>query len=140
VDDLEGAVEEDRLDLARLRTGIDAFEAAGRRLNEAARRRLAAGAPGPDLARRVNRGLLAVERNWLDPDGLPGRPWFKHALYAARYTYAHLELPGLTEAAEEKDWKRAARQAAFLEAAVVRNTELLHTLARDLVSGSPPRP
>jgi N-acetylated-alpha-linked acidic dipeptidase len=140
VDELEGAVEKGRLDLARLRTGIDAFEAAGRRLNEAASRRLAAGAPGSDLARRVDRGLLGVERNWLDPDGLPGRPWFKHALYAARYTYAHLELPGLTEAAEDEDWKRAARQAAFLEAAVVRNTELLDTLARDLLSGSPPRP
>jgi N-acetylated-alpha-linked acidic dipeptidase len=80
----------------------------------------------------VNGGLLQVERNWLDPEGLPGRPWFKHTLYAARYTYAHLELPGLTEAAEEKDWPRAARQAAVLERALERNAALVESLAQQL--------
>jgi N-acetylated-alpha-linked acidic dipeptidase len=140
VADLEKATEKDRLDLSRLRTGVDAFEAAGRRLNEAARGAIASSAPAPVLARRVNRGLLEVERNWLDPDGLPGRPWFKHTLYAARYTYAHLELPGLTEAAEEKDWSRARRQAAVLERALARNTGLVDGLARDLSSPAAPRP
>ena len=138
VADLDGATEKGRLDLARLRAGVDAFEAAGQRLNDARDRALASGAPAPDLARRVNRGVLEVERNWLDPDGLPGRPWFKHTLYAARYTYAHLELPGLTEAAEEKDWDRAARQAAILERAVARNAGLLEALARDLSASQPP--
>jgi len=138
VADLDGATEKSRLDLARLRAGIDAFEAAGRKLNDAQARALASGVPAPDLARRVNRGVLEVERNWLDPDGLPGRPWFKHTLYAARYTYAHLELPGLTEAAEEKDWDRAARQTAILERAVARNAGLLDALARDLSANPPP--
>ena len=46
--------------------------------------------------------MMQVERNWLNPDGIPGRPWFKHMLYGARFTYAHLELPGLTEAVEKK--------------------------------------
>jgi N-acetylated-alpha-linked acidic dipeptidase len=140
VADLDRATEKGRLDLARLRAGVFAFEAAGRKLNEAQARALASGVPAPDLARRVNRGILEVERNWLLPDGLPGRPWFKHTLYAARYTYAHLELPGLTEAAEERDWDRAARQAAVLERAVARNTGLLDALARDLSAGSAPRP
>ena len=36
--------------------------------------------------------MMQVERNWLNPDGIPGRPWFKHILYGARFTYAHLEL------------------------------------------------
>jgi N-acetylated-alpha-linked acidic dipeptidase len=137
VDDLEKATEKGRLDLSRLRSGIDGFEAAGRRLNEASARALGSGSPASDLAARVNRGILQVERGWLDPDGLPGRPWFRHTLYAARYTYAHLELPGLTEAAEEKDWDRAARQAAVLERAVARNTDLLDALARDLAPRRP---
>jgi N-acetylated-alpha-linked acidic dipeptidase len=140
VGDLEKATEKGRLDLSRLRAGLDAFEAAGRRLNEAALAALAAGAPAPDLARRVNRGVLDVERNWLDPDGIPGRPWFKHTLYAARFTYAHLELPGLTEAAEEGDWGRASRQGAILERAVARNADLLDGLARELSRGLPPGP
>jgi N-acetylated-alpha-linked acidic dipeptidase len=132
LEDLEKATEKGRLDLSRLRKGVDAFETAGQRLNEASLHALAAGTLAPELAQRVNRGLLEVERNWLDPDGLPGRPWFKHTLYAARYTYAHLELPGLTEAAEEKDWDRAARQAAVLERAVTRNAELVEAMAREL--------
>ena len=81
-----------------------------------------------------------MERSWLDPEGLPGRPWFKHTLYAARYTYAHLELPGVTEAAEESDWDRAARQVAILERAVRRNAEVVASLARELSARSAPTP
>jgi N-acetylated-alpha-linked acidic dipeptidase len=140
VDDFEGATEKGRVGLSALRERIDALEAAGVRLEEGARRALASGGPAPDVAGRVNRGLIALERNWLDPDGLPGRPWFEHTVYAARYTYAHLELPGLTEAAEEKDWERAARQADVLARAVARNTELVSVLARELSAGSGERP
>ena len=135
VGDLEKATESGRLDLSRLKSGIDDFEAAGERLNEASRRRSRRAAPTPDVAERVNRGILEVERNWLDPEGLPGRPWFRHTLYAARFTYAHLELPGVTEAAEEGDWDRAARQAAVLERAVARNAALVDELARALGEG-----
>jgi hypothetical protein len=46
-------------------------------------------------------------------------------LYAARYTYAHLEFPGLTEAVEKGDWKLAGEQAALIERALAKNTELL---------------
>ncbi len=140
VDELEQATERGRLDLSRVRAGVDAFETAGRRLNKAARRALSSGTPSPDLARRANHDIREVERNWLDPDGLPGRPWFKHTLYAARYTYAHLELPGVTEAAEEKDWERSARQAAVLERALARNSALLDGAARALSAESPPLP
>lgn len=133
VDDLEEATTGGRLDLSRLKSGIDDFEAVGTRLNETTRRALSSGGLAPELAAQVNGGLLEVERNWLDPEGLPGRPWFRHTLYAARFTYAHLELPGVTEAAEEGDWDRAARQAAIIERAVARNTALVDALARTLL-------
>jgi hypothetical protein len=48
-------------------------------------------------------------------------------LYAARYTYAHLELPGVTEAIEKSDWKAATQQADLLRQAIDRNTALLQT-------------
>ena len=73
----------------------------------------------------MNEQLLQVESNWLDPAGIPGRPWFQHLLYSSRYTYAHLEFPGLTEAVEKQDWKLAGEQAALLEKAVQKNTRLL---------------
>jgi hypothetical protein len=37
----------------------------------------------------------------------------------------HLELPGLTEAAEAGDWKVAEEQAKILEHELAKNTELL---------------
>ena len=76
--------------------------------------------------------MMQVERNWLNPDGIPGRPWFKHILYGARYTYAHLELPGLTEAVEKQDWPVAKQQAEILERAIKTNTKLLTDLNSSL--------
>jgi N-acetylated-alpha-linked acidic dipeptidase len=72
-----------------------------------------------------------VESNWLSADGIPDRPWFKHMIYAARYTYAHLELPGITEAVEKKDWPTARSETAKLVEALARNTALL----RESVAG-----
>jgi N-acetylated-alpha-linked acidic dipeptidase len=76
--------------------------------------------------------MMQVERNWLNPDGIPGRPWFKHILYGARFTYAHLELPGLTEAVEKQDWPTAKQQAEVLERAIHNNTQLLQELNQRL--------
>lgn len=111
------------LDLRALLQRVDAFEAEGRALNEV----LMKTAPDddPKVRDEANRRMMAVERNWLNPDGIPGRPWFKHTLYAARYTYAHLELPGLTEAVEKGDWAEAKKQAAIVQTAVEKNTTLL---------------
>ncbi len=96
---------------------INDFEAAGKRLDESANRALASGAIDPKLADTINHGTMQVERNWLNPDGIPGRPWFKHILYGARFTYSHLELPGLTEAVEKQDWPTAKQQAEILRQA-----------------------
>jgi N-acetylated-alpha-linked acidic dipeptidase len=82
----------------------------------------------------INQELMKVEQNWCNPEGIPGRPWFKHSLYAARYTYAHLELPGLTEAAEAGDWKRAQEQAKILEDELMKNTMLLRHVKQELDS------
>jgi N-acetylated-alpha-linked acidic dipeptidase len=116
------------LDLKPVLDAIDAFEAAGKRLDDSAARALASGAIDPKLAATINHGTMQVERNWLNPDGIPGRPWFKHILYGARFTYAHLELPGLTEAVEKQDWATAKQQAEILRQAIVINTKLVNEL------------
>ena len=74
----------------------------------------------------------ALRSNWLNSDGIPGRPWFKHILYGARFTYAHLELPGLTEAVEKQDWATAKQQAEILRQALINNTKLVNELNADL--------
>lgn len=60
--------------------------------------------------RRINDALRLAEREWILPEGIPGRPWFKHALYAPKFTYAALELPGVREAVDTSDWVVAQRE------------------------------
>jgi N-acetylated-alpha-linked acidic dipeptidase len=117
-----------QLDLTGVHRDIDAFEAAGKRLNDSLSHKLASGQIDAKLALTLNHGMMQVERNWLNPDGIPGRPWFKHMLYGARFTYAHLELPGLTEAVERQDWSTAKQQAELLERALENNTKLVDQL------------
>ena len=131
--EVEGAVQPGKarlplLDLGPVRDAIDAFEAAGKLLNESLSSKLASGHIDPKLALTLNHGMMQVERNWLNPDGIPGRPWFKHILYGARFTYAHLELPGLTEAVEKQDWPTARQQAEILQRALEKNTQLVDKL------------
>ncbi len=123
----ESTYEISDLDLSEVRKQIDAFESAGKKLNEALKIKLS-GNVDPKLALTLNRGMMQIERNWLNPEGIPGRPWFKHILYGARFTYAHLELPGLTEAVEKQDWREAEKQAEILQSALEKNTKLLTQL------------
>jgi N-acetylated-alpha-linked acidic dipeptidase len=127
-----GEAQQPQLDLRSILDAIDAFEAAGKRLNESLNRELASGKVDRKLAFTLNHGMMQVERNWLNSDGIPGRPWFKHILYGARFTYAHLELPGLTEAVENQDWPVAKQQAEILQRALQTNTKLLNQLADTL--------
>ena len=120
------------LDLTAIQKQIDALESAGRKLNESLTAKLSSGSLDPNLASDLNHGMMEVERNWLNPNGIPGRPWFKHILYGARYTYAHLELPGLTEAVEKQDWATAKQQAEILQRALEKNTTLLNDLSGKL--------
>jgi len=122
------------IDLASLERHISEFQQAGREVNQSEARAIGSGSLNAANARGVNQELMQVERNWCNPQGIPGRPWFKHSLYAARYTYAHLELPGLTEAAEAGDWKQAATQAKILEDELTKNTALLQHAKRELDS------
>ena len=60
----------------------------------------------------VNMRLLQCERMLTDAPGLPGRPWFKHMLYAPGfYTgYGVKTIPAVREAIEQKQWKLADEQ------------------------------
>jgi N-acetylated-alpha-linked acidic dipeptidase len=122
------------IDLASLERRIAEFQQAGREVNQSEARAIESGRLNGTNAIRVNQELMQVERNWCNPQGIPGRPWFKHSLYAARYTYAHLELPGLTEAAEAGDWKQAVTQAKILEDELTKNTALLQHAKSELDS------
>ena len=118
-----------QLDLKPVLDEIQEFENAGKKLDASVQQALAAGTVDVKVAAELNAGMMQVERNWLNPDGIPGRPWFKHILYGARFTYAHLELPGLTEAVEKRDWAPARQPAAILRDCLAKNTKLVNQLS-----------
>jgi N-acetylated-alpha-linked acidic dipeptidase len=114
-----------RLDTAPLSAAVAELAAAGRALNATTRSVLAAGRLDTAAADHVNAALRRFEPTWLHDGGIPGRPWFKHLLFAPRYTYAAMTLPGITEAAEAGDWARAAAQRDLLITKVRANVALV---------------
>ena len=65
--------------------------------------------------------MRSVEQSFLEGGGIPGRPWFKHVLYAPKYTYAAMTLPGVQEAVDKGDWTLARAQLAVLTARSARS-------------------
>jgi N-acetylated-alpha-linked acidic dipeptidase len=101
----------EKLDLTVAEAVADEWRDAAANLQQKLDRFLTAGAePATGSLSDLNTALLGVERELLLADGIPGRPWFKHCLYAPRYTYAAMSLPGVREAAEAQDWGLAGRQ------------------------------
>ena len=121
-----------KIKLDNLQKSATTFEAAGKNVKKLLDRLVASGKIDAQTAEQYNQSILKVESNWLYPDGIPGRPWFKHLLYCARYTYAHLELPGLTEAIEAQKWEEAQQQSEILGKAIDTNTALLQTMEKEL--------
>lgn len=81
----------------------------------------------PRDAARLNQALLQAERALIVPQGLPHRPWFRHAIYApGEYTgYAAVVIPGANEALDKGDRERARQQLAILAAALDRASKTL---------------
>lgn len=70
--------------------------------------------------REFNTRVMGEERAWLDSDGLPGRPWFRHLIYAPLPSYEPETVPGLGEALAVRDMERARREAHRLAQALDR--------------------
>jgi N-acetylated-alpha-linked acidic dipeptidase len=68
----------------------------------------------------LNARLVTFERAFLDPEGIPGRPWYRHQLFAPRFTYAAEILPAVTEAAESGDSERLTSAQSQLVRALRR--------------------
>ncbi|HEY1659142.1 MAG TPA: M28 family metallopeptidase [Candidatus Sulfotelmatobacter sp.] len=84
--------------------------------------------PPRDVA-RLNQALRGTERSLLVPEGLPHRPWFRHAIFApGEYTgYAAVVIPGVNEAMDKGDAERARQQLGVLEAALQRAARTLES-------------
>ncbi len=104
-----------------------AAESAASRLAAAAgRARALQSAPSGDLA-QLNLALRQAETALLSPAGLPGRPWYRHTIYAPGvFTgYSAVVIPGVNEAIDARNPTLAAQQLAVLAQALDRAANAL---------------
>jgi N-acetylated-alpha-linked acidic dipeptidase len=81
---------------------------------------------------RINRELVTVEQALLAPEGLAGRPWYKHTIYApGSYAgYAAEVLPGVNEALDRNDPATFEQEAVSLAGALTRASARLDEIAQ----------
>jgi N-acetylated-alpha-linked acidic dipeptidase len=108
------------LDLSAATTAAKHFQEAGAKI-------LVRQKNPPRDAARLNQALRSAERALVVPEGLPHRPWFRHAIYApGEYTgYAAVVIPGVNEALDKGDADRVRQQLAVLTAALERAAKAL---------------
>ncbi|MGA8187017.1 MAG: M28 family metallopeptidase [Candidatus Sulfotelmatobacter sp.] len=106
---------------------LGAATAAAKHFQDAGTKILSKQKNPPRDAARLNQALRGAERALLVPEGLPHRPWFRHAIYApGEYTgYAAVVIPGVNEALDKGDVERARQQLAVLAAALERAAKAL---------------
>jgi N-acetylated-alpha-linked acidic dipeptidase len=78
---------------------------------------------------RLDAALMQVERAFIDDAGLPGRPWYKHIVFAPDYSYAPKILPNVRDAIDSRDPSRLAAAARQLAGAMERGAALLEAAA-----------
>jgi N-acetylated-alpha-linked acidic dipeptidase len=81
----------------------------------------------PQDAGKLNRALRDAERALLLPDGLPNRPWYRHAIYApGQYTgYTAVVIPGVNEAIDAGDQELTRQQILGLAGTLQRAATVL---------------
>jgi N-acetylated-alpha-linked acidic dipeptidase len=109
------------LNFAPLENGIDALTRSARNYDAARAKATASN------IQSVNAKLIESERRLTDAAGLPGRPWFRHMIYAPGfYTgYGVKTLPGVREAIEQKRWQEADEQIQRAGTILTREADLL---------------
>jgi N-acetylated-alpha-linked acidic dipeptidase len=116
------------LDFSPLQNALALLQGSTSRFGDAWK---AAGAPAGRLtaeaAGSLDRLFMEFERSLTTKEGLPGRPWYVHQIYApGRYTgYGVKTLPGVREAIETRKWKEAGEQIVVASGVIERASGLI---------------
>jgi N-acetylated-alpha-linked acidic dipeptidase len=86
----------------------------------------------PAAQTKMNRDLATIDQALLDPDGLHGRTWYKHTIYApGSYAgYSAEVLPGPSEALDRKDAVAFEAESKSLTAALHRASAKLDEITK----------
>ena len=124
---------------------IDALRARARRTAEAGARLdaaiVTAGSTLSSAARaRIDAALIELDRAWIDPAGLDGRPWFRSLLAASDRDsgYAAVMLPLLAEAIGSGDVERVRAAAERYQRVFDRLDAAIRRAAADVPGGAVP--
>ena len=114
------------LNFAPLDNAVDGLSRASARYEKS----FEAGGTPPNV-RDLNAKLIESERDLTDPAGLPGRPWFRHMIYApGLYTgYGVKTIPGVREAIEQKKWDEANQQIVRAAQVLDKEASLIDSAA-----------
>ena len=127
------------LNFAPLQNASDALTHSAERYQKALEKVSADGelAVSPNVLQALNEQLMQSERKLASPEGLPGRPWFEHLIYApGAYTgYGVKTIPGVREAIEQKKWKEADEQMMRAANALQDEATLVDSAAQELEKG-----
>jgi N-acetylated-alpha-linked acidic dipeptidase len=121
------------VELAPLRPALDELTKAAQAYEEAFQSAFSGSGPRGDLT-RLNGILRRVESSMSRPQGLPGREWFRHQVYAPGfYTgYGVKTIPGVREALEQKDWETAKQQITAFRDVLVAVTRQVKAAEEEL--------
>jgi N-acetylated-alpha-linked acidic dipeptidase len=124
------------LNFAPLQNASDALTRSAERYQKALEKVTANGELSVSEAelQTLNPKLMQSERKLTAPEGLPGRPWFQHLIYApGQYTgYDVKTIPGVREAIEQKQWKEADQQIVRAANALQDEAALVDSAAQEL--------
>jgi N-acetylated-alpha-linked acidic dipeptidase len=123
------------LSFAPLENAVESLTQSAERYDRVAKKTLQMKAPLPaGTLKGVNAKLIQAERTLISPDGLPGRPWFKHLIYAPGfYTgYGVKTLPGVREAIEQEKWNEAESEVVRVARVLQQQASLINLVSLDL--------
>ncbi|MGA8278240.1 MAG: transferrin receptor-like dimerization domain-containing protein [Rhodanobacteraceae bacterium] len=117
------------LDLAPLDNAVARLKTSAQKYDKAYARAVAT-ADGGSLSaadRKVDQQLQSIEQSLLDPNGLPGRAWYRHMIYAPGLLtgYGVKTLPGVREAIEQHQFDQANQYAGIVARVLNAYTEKL---------------
>jgi N-acetylated-alpha-linked acidic dipeptidase len=124
------------LNFAPLENATDALTQSAERYRKAVEKANANG--GAALASAplspLNALLVQSERKLTSPEGLPGRPWYKHEIYAPGvYTgYGVKTMPAVRESIEQKKWKQADEGIIEVGRILAAEAALINSAAAEL--------
>ena len=124
------------LNFAPLENATDALTQSAQRYQKALEKANANG--GVALASAplspLNALLVQSERKLTSPEGLPGRPWYKHEIYAPGvYTgYGVKTMPAVREPIEQKKWKQADEGIIEVGRILAAEAALINSAAAEL--------